>query len=116
MPTLETVIATKEVHTQLPKMVRYVTIAIRGFLRGILERGRVLTEGVPTIPRDFMCGIVVSRRCSMVWKLHTFTVTRSMDSRLSFPATGPPDPGRVSEGSVKGSLKGSLKGSAEDPF
>ena len=28
------------------------------------------------------------------------------DSRLSFPATGPPDPGRVSEGSLKGSLKG----------
>ena len=27
-------------------------------------------------------------------------------SRLSFPATGPPDPGRVSEGSLKGSLKG----------
>ena len=31
-------------------------------------------------------------------------------SRLSFPATGPPDPGRVSEGFEKGSLKGSLKG------
>ena len=29
-------------------------------------------------------------------------------SRLSFPATGPPDPGRVSEGFQKGSLKGSL--------
>ena len=27
-------------------------------------------------------------------------------SRLSFPATGPPDPGRVSEGFEKGSLKG----------
>ena len=31
-------------------------------------------------------------------------------SRLSFPATGPPDPGRVSEGFQKGSLKGSVKG------
>ena len=27
-------------------------------------------------------------------------------SRLSFPATEPPDPRRVSEGSLKGSLKG----------
>ena len=31
-------------------------------------------------------------------------------SKLSFPATGTPDPGRVSEGFEKGSLKGSLKG------
>ena len=31
-------------------------------------------------------------------------------SRLSFPGTGPPDPGRVSEAFQKGSLKGSLKG------
>ena len=31
------------------------------------------------------------------------------NSRLSFPATGPPDPGRVSEGFQKGSPKGSLK-------
>ena len=34
----------------------------------------------------------------------------TLESRLSFPATGPPDPGRVSEGFQKGSLKGSLKG------
>ena len=34
-----------------------------------------------------------------------------LDSRLSFPATGPPDPVRVSEGFQKGSLKGSQKGS-----
>ena len=30
----------------------------------------------------------------------------TLRSRHSFPATGPPDPGRVSEGSLKGSLKG----------
>ena len=30
----------------------------------------------------------------------------SLESRLSFPATGPPDPKRVSEGFQKGSLKG----------
>ena len=38
----------------------------------------------------------------------------SLVSRLSFPATGPPDPGRVlegvSEGVSEGSLKGFLKG------
>ena len=32
-------------------------------------------------------------------------------SQLSFPATEPPDPRRVSEGFPKGFLKGSLKGS-----
>ena len=31
---------------------------------------------------------------------------QGLRSRLSFPATGPPDPGRVSEGFEKGSLKG----------
>ena len=31
-------------------------------------------------------------------------------SRLSFPATEPQDPRRISEGFQKGSLKGSLKG------
>ena len=30
--------------------------------------------------------------------------------KTSFPASGPPDPGKVSEGFEKGSLKGSLKG------
>ena len=35
---------------------------------------------------------------------------RWLASRLSFPATGPPDPGRVSEGFLQGSLKGFLKG------
>ena len=34
----------------------------------------------------------------------------AVESRLSFPATGPPDPGRVSEGFQKGSPKGFLKG------
>ena len=36
-----------------------------------------------------------------------------INSRLSFPATEPPDPRRVSEGFQKGSLKGSLKGVSE---
>ena len=35
----------------------------------------------------------------------------SLCSKLSFPATAPPDPRRVSEGFLKASLKGSLKGS-----
>ena len=39
-----------------------------------------------------------------------------LGSRLSFLATGPPDPRRVSEGSLKVSLKVSLKGSSSNPF
>ena len=38
-------------------------------------------------------------------------VAECLVSRLSFPATEPPDSRRVSEGSQKGFLKGSLKGS-----
>ena len=45
-----------------------------------------------------------------------FCLQPGLASRLSFPATDPPDPRRVSEGSLKGSLKGlRKKGSAEDP-
>ena len=49
---------------------------------------------------NFLCrpsapGLVLAlEQCSELW------------SRLSFPATGPPDPGRVSEGVSEGSLKG----------
>ena len=46
--------------------------------------------------------------CKSLGNLQENLVT--LQSRLSFPATGPPDPGRVSEGYQKGSLKGSLKG------
>ena len=35
---------------------------------------------------------------------------KTLESKLSFPATGPPDPRRVFEGFLKVSLKGSLKG------
>ena len=34
----------------------------------------------------------------------------ALRSRLSFPATGPPVPGRVSEGVSEGVAEGSLKG------
>ena len=37
-------------------------------------------------------------------------ILKALASRLSFPATEPPDPRRVSEGFQKGFLKGSLKG------
>ena len=39
-----------------------------------------------------------------------------LESRLSFPATGPPDPGNVSEGVSEGVFEGSLKGFRRGPL
>ena len=39
--------------------------------------------------------------CELKWELH---------STLSFPVTGPPDPGKVSEGVFEGVSEGFLKG------
>ena len=43
-------------------------------------------------------------------KLHTLRFRDPFRSRLSFPATEPPDPRRVPEEFLKGFLKESLKG------
>ena len=48
-----------------------------------------------------------------IWghSIRFISVRFGLDSRLSFPATEPPDPRRVSEGFEKGSPKGCPKGS-----
>ena len=67
------------------------------------------------------CPEIVCANCVFIWvgvflggwSLHQRIHNRNgtVGSRLSFPATEPPDARRVSEGFQKGAQKGSLKGS-----
>ena len=64
----------------------------------------------PHPSQDFPEGLERHLNAAQLSTLTAGAIFKEECSRLSFPATGLPDPGRVSVGFEKGSLKGSLKG------
>ena len=76
----------------------------------IPHRAAVPGRGGIWVPITGLSHASLDGQDTLVIRKHILHVARMCRSRLSFPATGPPDPRRVSEGSLKGSLKASLKG------
>ena len=63
-----------------------------------------------TVNRFQHAGLLHTTRAQELHGAHPNVSVGPLASRLSFPATGPPDTGRVSEGFQKGSLKGFRRG------